>query len=150
MCSSICNKKGMSLIEVLISLFLISVGILGLISLQPKAWSLSGKSDYLGRAAGILQKELETNEALLLNPCNPNPCKPTNPFISTKNIFISGLGTAQAGDMTFTVQTTIIDNGDNSWTVVVQITWPGSTAVGISESLVVTQQEIFRSPVGCV
>jgi hypothetical protein len=149
MCSSICNKNGISLIEVLISLFLISVGILGLISLQPKAWSLSGKSDYLGRAAGILQKELEMNEALILNPCNPNPCSTANPSVSTKNIFISGLGAPQAGDMPFTVQTTITDNLDSSWTVVVQVTWPGNT-VGISESLVVTRQEIFRSPAGCV
>ena len=150
MCSSICNKKGISLIEVIITLFLISFGMLGLISLQPKAWSLSGRSDYLGRAAGVLQKELETSEALLLNPCNPNPCSLTNPSItSTKNVLMSGLSVPQAGDATFTVQTTITDNGDNTWTVVVQVTWPMSPA-GISESLVVTQQEIFRSPVGCV
>jgi hypothetical protein len=149
MCNSICNRQGISLIEVLISLFLISVGILGLISLQPSAWSLSGKSDYLGRAAGILQKELEINEALILNPCTPNPCTTTNPSISTRNIFISGLSSPQAGDVPFTIQTTITDNLDNSWTVVVQVTWPGNT-VGISESLVVTRQEIFRSPAGCV
>jgi Tfp pilus assembly protein PilV len=149
MFSSICNKNGISLIEVLIAVFLISFGVLGLISIQPKAWSLSGKSDYLGRAAGILQEELEMNEAFILNPCNPNPCSATNPSTSTKNIFISGLSSPQAGDAPFTVQTTITDNADNTWTVVVQVTWPGSTG-GISESLVVTRQELFRSPAGCV
>lgn len=149
MYKSITNKLGISLIEVLIALFLISFGVLGLISVQPPAWSLSAKSDFLGRAGGILHKELQTNEALIINPCNPNPCIGSNPLVSTKNVFSSGMGTAQAGDVVYTVQTSLTDNGDNSWTVVVTVTWPGNNT-GISESLVVTRQENFRFPKGCV
>jgi len=149
MCKSITNNKGITLIEVLISLFLISFGVLGLISVQPPAWNLSAKSDFLGRAGGILHKELETSEGLILNPCNPNPCSGSTPLISTKNVLASGMGAAQAGDMPFTVRTTLTDNGDNTWTAVVTVTWPGNNT-GISESLIITRQENFRFPLGCV
>jgi hypothetical protein len=149
MCKSIINKTGLSLIEVLISLFLTSFGILGLISMQPPAWNLSAKSDFLGRAGGILHKELQTNEALIINPCNPNPCSASNPLITAKNVLASGMGAAQAGDMAYTVQTTLTDNGNNTWIVVVTVTWAGNHT-GISESLVVTRQENFRFPLGCV
>ena len=53
MIDSIDNDKGISLIEVLISIFLTSIGILSLLSLQPSAWNLSVKSDFLGRAGSI-------------------------------------------------------------------------------------------------
>ena len=149
MCKSITNKTGLSLIEVLIFLFLISFGILGLISVRPPAWNLSAKSDFLGRAGGILHKERQSSEALILNPCNPNPCSGSTPLISTKNVLTNGLGAAQAGDMTYTVRTTLMGNGDNTWTAVVAVTWPGNNT-GISEGLVITRQENFRFPLGCV
>jgi len=136
MSNSICNKKGLSLVEVLISLFLVSIGVLSLLSLQPSAWNLTGRSDFLGRAGGILHKELETNEVLLMNP------NATAPVTNTRNVFVSGQGTAQPGDMSFTVQTTIQDNLNNSWTVRVRVSWPGNA--GISESVFVTRQEPFR------
>ena len=143
MFNSICNKKGLSLIEVLISLFLVSIGVLSLLSLQPSAWNLTGRSDFLGRAGGILQSELETNEVLLMNPNFPNPCATANPVTNTRNVFVSGQGTAQAGDMSFTLQTTIQDNLNNSWAVRVRVIWPGS-ATGITETVIVTRQESFR------
>lgn len=149
MYSSISGKKGFTMIEGLIALFLISFGVLALISLQPNAWSLSGRSDFLGRGAGILHGELQTNEAFLINPCNPNPCGGVNPFTSTRNIFISGWAAAQPGDATFTVQTTVTDNGNNTWMVVVRVTWTGNNT-GITESIMVTRQEPFRFPQGCV
>lgn len=144
MFSLICNKKGISLVEVLIASFLITFGILALLSLQPSAWSLSGRSDFLGRAAGLLHKEMETVEVFLMNPNNPNPCATTNPLITTQNVYSSGQNTAQSGDIPYTIQTTIQDNGDNSWTVRVRVTWPGNNT-GISETLLVTRQENFRS-----
>lgn len=141
----ICNKKGISLVEVLIASFLISFGILALLSLQPSAWSLSGRSDFLGRAAGLLHKELETRELFLMNPNNANPCAVANPLILTQNdVFPSGQRSALSGDVPYTIQTTIQDNGNNSWTVRVRVTWPGNNT-GISETLLVTRQENFRS-----
>ena len=62
------REKGITLVEVLVSLFLLIVGVLGLISMQPAAWRLSGTADYLGRAAHTLQKELQFYEARIMNP----------------------------------------------------------------------------------
>ena len=143
MSNLIFSKKGISLIEVLISLFLVSVGILALLSLQPSAWKLTGRSDFLSRAGGLLHKEMETTEIVLMNPNFPNPCATTNPLVTTTNVFISGQSTTQPGDLPFTMQTTIQDNLNNSWTVRVRVTWTGNNT-GISESLVVTRQENFR------
>ncbi len=144
MSNLIYNKKGISLVEVLIASFLIAFGILALLSLQPSAWSLSGRSDFLGRAAGLLHKELETQELFLMNPNNANPCATTNPLVTTQNVFPSGQSAAQSGDIPYTIQTIIQDNGNNSWTVRVRVTWPGNNT-GISETLLVTRQENFRS-----
>ncbi len=137
------SKKGIGLIEVLISVFLISVGILALLSLQPSAWRLTSSSDFLGRAGGLLHKEMETTEAVLMNPNFPNPCTAANPLVTTRNVFISGQGAAQPGDMPFAITTTITDNLNASWRVQVRVTWAGNNT-GISESLLVTRQENFR------
>ena len=144
MSNSIFSKKGIGLIEVLISLFLVSFGILALLSLQPSAWKLTSRSDHLSRAGGLLHKEMETREILIMNPNYPNPCATTNPLTTTAlNVHPSGQTTAQPGDLPFTLQTTIQDNLNNSWTVRVRVTWTGNNT-GISESLVVTRQENFR------
>jgi len=143
MFNSICNNKGISLIEVLISIMLITVGILSLLTLQPSAWNLSLKSNYLGLAGSILHSELETNEMLLMNPNYPNPCSANNPITLTKTLNPSGQSTAQAGDLTFTVQTRIQDNLNSTWSVRVGVTWQTNNT-GISETRLITRQEPFR------
>ncbi len=136
MYNSFSSKKGMSLIEVLIALFLLTVGVLALLTLQPRAWSLSGKSDYLGRAAGILHQELEANEMLLMNRNAPAPAS------NTRTVRTSGLGVAQPGDATFQVATSILDNLNGTWLITVTVTWPGNPT-GLSESRFVTRQQSF-------
>ncbi len=143
MSSSICSNRGLSIVEVMIALVIINVGVLGLVSLQPSGWRLSGKSDFLGRAAGILHGELQANEINLMNPNNANPCVPTNPAVNTRNVWASGKTSAQPGDAQFNVSTTVQDLLDGTWRVTVRVTPPGS-AVGISDSLIVTRQEPFR------
>ncbi len=131
------SKKGISLIEVCIALFLLTFGVLAMMSLQPSAWRLSGKSDYLGRASGILLAQLQETEAKIMNPNIAIPAS------GGSTVYASGQGTAQHGDATFTVNTTITDLGNSTWRVRVQVTWPGN-ATGISESLNVARQEYFR------
>lgn len=143
MSSSIYSNKGISLVEVLIAVFLTSVGVLALLSLQPSAWNLSGRSDLLGRAGGILHKELEANELLIMNPNYANPCSGATPLITTKNVYAGGQSAMQPGDVTLAVQTTIQDNLNGTWSVRVGVTWPGN-ATGISETRIVTRQEFFR------
>jgi Tfp pilus assembly protein PilV len=143
MINSTLSDRGISLIEVLIAIFLTSIGILSLLSLQPSAWNLSLKSDYMGLAGSILHSELEANEILLMNPNYPNPCSANNPITSIKTVNPSGQGTAQAGDLTFTVQTGIQDNLNSTWSIRVRVTWQGNNT-GISETRVITPQEPFR------
>ncbi len=143
MSSTTCSNRGMSLVEVLIALVVLNVGVLGLVSLQPTGWRLSGKSDFLGRAAGILHKELQVNEMQIMNPNNANPCATVNPVVSTRSVWASGQTSAQPGDASFNVLTKIADQLDGTWMVTVTVTPPASP-VGIAESLLVTRQEHFR------
>ena len=136
MCASTLNRKGISLIEVCIALFLLGMGIFALISLQPSAWRLSGKSDSLGRASGILLAQLQAAEAKIMNP---NIALPAN---DRSTVYPGGQRTAKPGDMPFPVSTTITDLGNNTWRVTVSVTWPGN-ATGIRQSMIVTRQPSF-------
>jgi type II secretory pathway pseudopilin PulG len=139
---SVCGKKGISMIEVLISMVLISLGVLSLLTLLPSGWRLSGTSDMLGRAAGILQAQLERNEVWIMN--EKNPVTPTEGIPSPLPVYSSGKDTPQPGDIQYLVTTQIQDLGGGSgpWRVRVQVTWPGNTT-GVSESVIVTRQLFF-------
>jgi Tfp pilus assembly protein PilV len=137
MFNSICNKKGITLIEVMVSLLLITVGVLSLITLLPAGIRLSGTSDLLGRAAGILQAELEQNEIMIMNGKNLDI--PLNP--PEKWVYGSGKTTAQPGDIRYTVAT-VVEPVGGSFRVRVTVTWQGNTT-GIAESLIVGRQVSF-------
>ena len=128
------------MIEVCIALFLVGVGILALITLQPSAWRLSGKSDYLGRASGILAAQLHALEAKIINPNNTMPTSDSAPV----GVYVSGQSTGQQhGDVQFSVKRTITAiPGTNTWSVNVVVTWPGNT-VGIKESMILARQQSF-------
>ncbi len=128
------------MIEVCIALFLVGVGVLALITLQPSAWRLSGKSDYLGRASGILAAQLQSLEAQIINPNNAMPVSDSGPV----SVYVSGQsGQQQYGDAVFSVTRTItaIPN-TTTWRVNVVVTWPGN-ATGIRESMIVSRQQSF-------
>jgi prepilin-type N-terminal cleavage/methylation domain-containing protein len=143
MCNSISSEKGMTLIEVMIAVMLVSIGALSLLATQGPAWNLTGRSDILGRAGMVLHRELGANELLLMNPNVANPCLGINPLVNVRNVNASDQVAGQPGDIAFTVQTTTRDNLNGTWTVRVQVAWPGNN-VGVSESVVVTRQEPFR------
>jgi len=127
------------MIEVLIAFFLVGVGILGLITLQPSAWRLSGKSDYLGRASGILAAQLQALEAQITNPNNSMPTSDSSPV----PVYASGQGALQQyGDAQFWVKRTIAGPVANTWLINVVVTWQGNAA-GIKESMIVARQQSF-------
>ncbi len=128
------------MVEVLITLFLTTVGIMALLSMQPTAWSTAGRSDFLGRAAGVLQSEMERNELFIMNPNNT-----VTTGTGTRTVYASSQSSQQAGDVTYTVNTTVtpLAGSTNAWTVKVAVTWPGNSR-GISESTIVSRQEYFR------
>jgi Tfp pilus assembly protein PilV len=141
MLATACNKRGLGIVEVLITLFLTTVGILALLSMQPQSWKAASRSDFMGRAAGILHSELERNEIWIMNPLNAV----TTGAQAQRTVYASSQTTQQAGDVPFTVNTTVAAYGasTNAWTVDVQVTWPGNTR-GVRERAVVSRQETFR------
>ena len=144
MLRSVCNKKGMSIIEVLIAMFLTVVAVLAIFSLVSPSWRTTSRSDYLGRASGILYEQLMRQEARIMNPC----CSITTGALPMISVNSSGQATAQSGDAQFNVNTTITSLGTSLWRVTVRVAWTGHA--GISESLVVTRQDGFVFPAGCV
>jgi Tfp pilus assembly protein PilV len=139
-----CINRGFTLLEVVIAMFLTIVALLGTFALISPGWKTAARSDYLGRASGILYEQLMTREAWIINPCNTVTTGITGPTA----VFASGQPTAQSGDVQFNVTTTITSM-TNAWLVTVQVSWPPLNAAGITESLIVTRQEGFRTPGGC-
>ncbi len=139
---AICNKRGITLVESVLAILLVSIGLVALLSMQPSAWQASTRTDYLGRAAMMLSRELTTRELAIMNPCNPVAVGTV-----TQTLFTSGQGAAQSGDIAFTIQTATASIGTNIWRVTVTVSWPPLNAAGIRESVVVTRQEPFR--LGC-
>ena len=142
MFSSICNKRGITLIESVIAVLLVSIGLIALLSMQPSAWRMTARTDYLGRAAMMLSKELTVRELAIMNPCNV-----VSTGTVTQTLYTSGQGSAQDGDIGFTVETVTTSVATNVWRVTVTVRWPPLNATGIRESIVVTRQEPFR--LGC-
>jgi Tfp pilus assembly protein PilV len=128
-----CNNRGITIVEVLITLFLTAVGILALLSMQPTAWNAAGRF--------ILQSELERNELMIMNPNNAV----TTGVLPVKNVYASSQSSTQAGDVPLTVNTTVLPLGaaTNAWTVTIQVTWPSNTR-GIRETAIVSRQEYFK------
>ena len=139
-----CNKKGLGLIEVVIAMFLTVVAVLAIFSLVAPTWKTAARSDYLGRASGILYEELVRQEARIMNAC----CSVTEGVLPTTAVNSSGQPTAQSGDAQFTVTTTITNVATNVWIVNVRVAWMGHS--GISESQVVTRQDSFTFPAACI
>ncbi|MCX7815899.1 MAG: prepilin-type N-terminal cleavage/methylation domain-containing protein [Syntrophales bacterium] len=145
MLPSPCSKeRGFSLVEVIIAIFLTTIAVLAVFSLAPTAWVTSSRSDYLGRASGILYQKLQEEEARIMNPCKSVSEETRGP----ETVYASGQSTPQPGDAAFQVTTTVKNVATNTWLVTVRITWSGNNR-GIQESLIVNRQETFRYPDGC-
>ena len=148
------NKRGFTLVEGIIAIFLVSVGLMALLSTLSPAWRLSSKSDYLGRAAGIMYRELDAWELYIMNPCNGMAAQTNNwdrfkPGGSTASWTVnSSLLAAQPGDAAYTVTTVITDispvTPGTVWQVRVTVTWPPLNNTGVTETVIVTRQEPFK------
>ena len=146
----LCNKKGMSMLEVLIAFFLTTVGIFALLALQPTGWKTMAHADYVGRASGILYKTLEDNENMILNPCNLITMGTT-----VANVESSDEASAITGDIKYTVTTTLALDANSTSTlgvvdVTVNVSWPPLNSKGITDTMVVARQEAFRYLPGIV
>lgn len=127
------NNKGLSIVECLVALVLTVIAVISLVSMQSLAWFGAGKSDHLGRAVGILQRELERSEYEIMKG---SPMAANTTIYADKNG--NDMGTNTTGAV-FTVKISAsvpatIPAGTQLLNV--QINWPGS-AKGLSSSLIV-------------
>lgn len=139
----VCNKKGVSIVEVTMATMLVMLGVVGVLAVLPSGFKLQSKTDALGRAAGILHETMETNSMLLMNCCQALPATP-----ATTTVRPSGNASKQAGDIDFTVTTTITSAGTNLWNLKVNVAWP-TNPTGIQDSTLVSLQTPFQNPAGC-
>jgi Tfp pilus assembly protein PilV len=124
----------------MIAIFLTAIAVIAILPMQDMSLRTGARSDYLGRAAGIMQTELETQEYSIMNVSNA-----VNEGVVTKSVTVSGL-TGAAGDITFMVNTSIAVNPvavSNSWIINVRVTWPNGPVNGISSSIVASRQMNF-------
>jgi len=137
--SKILNIKGISLVEVMIAMFLTTIAVISILPMQDMSLRTASRSDYLGRAAGILQSELELRESQIMNSANDV----TLGVVNQPSVTVSGL-LGVSGDATFNIatKTSVNPNANNSWIVNVRVTWTGN-ATGITSSMIVTRQSRF-------
>lgn len=138
------NEKGISLIESLVAVLLLTIGVVAVMTMQPTSLKTGAKADNLGRAVMLLHKELMIQEAWIMNPCND-----VTTGTVTKTVYTSDQETALSGDASFNVSTvtTAVAGTTNTWRVSITVSWPLNTT-GITDNLIVTRQESFRF--GCV
>ena len=134
MFNTLCTKKGISLVEAMIALFVTTVAIAALGAVQPLALRTSTSSDFVGRAVAIAQAEAAYCEALIMStgaaPPNTSNCNKSYSY-TVPNTTINFTVT--------TVTTETVVGLQTIWLVSVNVTWPG-TATGVTHNRVVTQQ----------
>lgn len=139
---SINNQRGVTLVELLITIILVSVGIFATLDVFPSSWRLIAQSDRIGQASEIMHRELETSQLVILNTCNTVIVGGT----TTSAVNASGRTGSLQGDVSYTVTRTITALGNGSWSIAVQVTWPGN-AVGVSNTVVAVRDANFKE--GC-
>ena len=138
MLRTISDIKGFTLVEAMIAVFLTMIAVVSILSMQPTSWRAAGKADYMGRAAGVMQSELELRENQIM--LGTIPASPINQTVQ------AGGSGDNAGDATFNITTTTTNPGANRWLVNVRVAWPGNCAGGtcnITSSMLVTRQSGF-------
>lgn len=140
---SLNNKKGMGMVEVIMAILLTSVGVIGVMTIQPQALKTAARSDYMGRAANLLYGQIQTYEYAIMNPESQVP----SDFTFDDEVFPSGGGDNKIdADINFTVSRRIvkITSDPDSWRFTVTVSWPPLNETGITESIVVTKQDRFK------
>jgi len=134
------NNKGLTILECILAVFLTTVTIISLVSMQSLSWTHAGKADYLGRAQGLMQTELETREIEIMTG-KTTSLNNVKSCISKDGKPMSCTGTG----VTFTINTSILDNSaniPNTRMLMTDVKWPGSKN-GIKNSMIVAPHSQF-------
>lgn len=129
----------MSIVECLVALLLTTTGIIGLMTMQSLALKGSGKSDYLGRANGILQRELEVHEIEIMRG---TPVASATTCADKDGNTVSCTAAGKMFTISYNMQNPS-QTGNPWWLINVKLTWPGSSNNGISSSMIVSREAVF-------
>jgi Tfp pilus assembly protein PilV len=127
------------MVECLIALILTTVTVVCLVSMQSLAWRGAGKSDYQGRAVGILQRELEHHEYDIMK--GTALASNTITYADKNGNDLS----ANATGAVFTIRVAPSTPGSipaGTTLLNVRINWPGNPN-GLSSSVIVSPQTGF-------
>jgi Tfp pilus assembly protein PilV len=140
--STVRNNRGITLIESMIAMLLTMIAILALAPMQDTSLRSVLRADYLGRAAGIMQSELELREYQVMSGYIPATIGASTIH---QSVTVSGEA-GVTGDATFVITTIIAESNPvtnpRSWIINVQVTWL-SNSTGMKSSILATQQEGF-------
>jgi Tfp pilus assembly protein PilV len=130
MFKTICNKKGISIVEAIVAVFITSVAIVSIAAMQPVALRTGASADYLGRAVAIAQAEAARREAVIMTTGAVIPADSNNAPLTVQNVtyLITTVTTPQVGA-----------TGQQFWLLSVHVMWPG-TVNGVTHNRVITQQ----------
>jgi len=125
------NKTGFTMIEMVMAIALVALGVVGMLQLLPSSWINTEKADNKGRALEILQKEMESTQLLITNPCNQVPIG----AIGQKNVTVSGQTTQGAADFTYRVTKSIASDGSMGWLLTVGVS-RGDANVSVTRQVI--------------
>jgi len=126
------TEKGLSIVECVIALLLSAGAVISLMEMQSMSWRGAAKSDYLGRAQALLQRELETCEYSILRGINiPADTKCMDKYGND----IDCQATGAVFTLTY-LETTPATIPASTRLLNIKVTWPGSRN-GISSSIIV-------------
>ena len=107
------NEKGFSLLEVLISIVVLSIGLLGVANMQVVAIRINDNANQMTQATTITQDKVEELMALPFNAAALADATPPGEFTTSNEAKPTG----------YTVQWQVDDNADGTKTVNVNTTW---------------------------
>lgn len=136
------SEKGITLVEAIVAMFLSFVAVASILSMQSSSMNTMVRSDYLSRAAGVLQEEMENRENQVMSQTLPSP--PYVRIVSLPPLPYSGANTP-TGLYTFNVVSTITPIAlSNRVLINVRVTWQGSFLNSITSSVTASRQNGFN------
>lgn len=127
------TKKGISIVEAMIAVFITSVAMVAIAGIQPIAIRTAAGSDYMGRAVVIAQAEAASREAVIMTTGAALLADRNNEIVMVQNIpfRVTTVTTPPPVPLPLACQ--------NCWLVSVRVMWPQAVS-GVTYNRVVTQQ----------
>ena len=126
----------MTILECVVALLITSTALLSLMFMQPLAWKGASKSDYLGRAEAILQRELESDEGAIRWGTPPTSNTAVITCADASGNTVACTSNTKVFNITYTP--TIPAGTIATYLINVRVIWTGS-ANGITNSMIVSR-----------